>query len=197
LPTRVVQKQPITREWGSRRIDTTIPINVQGKVTDDGATPTTFWMQSEIGDSQTHPERIYIVNVTGTYTMFDSATNQIGKLHRINGETLQFLEVQTTQTEAGTWRATYRYVKDMGRLADASPPSWFLFVHPDNRAATGVDSYTGVNIASYWRLPFERLTQVQSSDPTVETHPCISSRPAYVPDGYLTMPGGYLFEDRP
>lgn len=186
-------ENPVQREWSSRRLDVTIPINVRATYVSDAGSADA-WQQSELGASDVFPERVLKLRLTGVTsdTIFDAIADQIGNVHRIRGEALQLLDGTPQKINNTDWNVTYRYLKDTGTKA-FDLPSRVLYVAPDNRAAVGTDPVSGVSIADYFRLPFERLTQIQSSDPTVEPHPCISRRPDYVPDGYVQLPGGYLF----
>lgn len=192
-PPLQADTNPVTREWSSRRLDVTIPINVRATyVSDEGSADA--WQQTELGASDVFPERVLKVKLSGVTsdTIFDAIAAQIGKVHKVRGEALQLMDGTPTRVTESEWNVTYRYLKDLGTKAFALPTR-VLYVSPDNRAAVGTDPVSGVNIEEYFRLPFERLTQIQSSDPTVEPHPCISRRPDYVPDGYVQLPGGWLF----
>lgn len=193
-PPLQAETNPVTREWAMRRLEVTVPINVRVRyVSNLGAAEA--WQRSLIGASDSFPERVFRVrlnNVTSD-TIFDSISEQVGNVHTIRGEALQLLDGSTNRLTESEWTVTYRYLKDRGTKTFALP-SRALYVAPDNRPAVGTDPVSGVNIADYFRLPFERLTQIDSSDPTVEPHSCISRRPDFEPNGYVQLPGGYLFD---
>lgn len=191
---QTTRQLPIIREWAARRLDVKIPINVRATVVSDDGSTVDVWQQAELGESKTHPERILKVRITGGEdTPFDAISSQIDNVHLINGEAVQLLEGAVTRIDAETWNVVYRYVKDKGtKIQDL--PTRVLYVAPDNRAAIGTDPISGVAIENYFRLPFERLTQIQSSDPTVEPHGCVSRRAEYVADGWRSLPGSEFFE---
>jgi hypothetical protein len=180
-------------DWTSQRVDCPIPLNARAWVVSDDASTVGVWEQTTINRSREYPVILIAVTVRGgTVRQFDVVAAETGKVHVINGEAFQLLAGSVVRMDERTWKVTYRYLADKGTLASSVDSDFLRFIAPADRPTT--DTYTGVTTSGYWRLPFEQLRFLKSSNPVTTEHGTYSVRPTLNADGWRNLPGARYFD---
>jgi hypothetical protein len=191
----VILKAPPTSaiDWSDQRVECNIPFNARAWYTENDATVVGYWEPVYVNRSRPYPVVVMTVMVRGgTVRQFDAIDEESGNVHVIYGEAFQLVGHTVNRLDENTWRVVYRYLADKGTRRYTLDADFTRFVAPTDRPA--VDTYTGVSTAGYFRLPFEQLYFIKSSNPVTTEHGCYSARPTLNADGWRGLPGSQYFD---